>query len=370
MTTDIVPVEEFSAREQAALRAVGWAKLTPEERELANGICTRYGLDPLLKHLVIIDGGAYITRDGLLHVAWLSNDFDGIEVDDPVLDEVPAANGKRYWRTRARVYRHSITRPFSYPGRYPMDGKNSQYAEEMCIKVAEVMTLRRAFDVSMPTVEERWERDDDEPETPRTTTTLAGLVTERAASLPPDEPLATQPVADTDGASDTSEVEVGTASVLQGDDPVAEDAPFVAAIVASNLAEEPVSEPSETVGPESVSPLRALTVADQFRAWAQDRDRDLIRRRRRDMFPDESIELGDDELVALMESVEAIENDEAIAAARQDVIDRTTPTELAFEYCDAVSPLSGAKCTLVVGHAELFGKDRSTVHRAGLRESW
>ena len=78
--------------------------------------------------------------------------FDGLEVTEPVLDG-------DYWRATATVYRKDMSRPFVYPGRYPVKGRNKDYGPEMAIKVAEVMALRRAFDVSAPIVEERWDRD-------------------------------------------------------------------------------------------------------------------------------------------------------------------------------------------------------------------
>jgi hypothetical protein len=56
-----------------------------------------------------------------------------------------------------------MTRPFRYYGRYPEKGKNRDFGPEMATKVAEVMALRRAFDVSAPVVEERWDRDLPEP---------------------------------------------------------------------------------------------------------------------------------------------------------------------------------------------------------------
>jgi hypothetical protein len=50
-----------------------------------------------------------------------------------------------------------MQRPFVYPGRYPTTGKNRTYAPEMAIARAESMALRRAFNVSAPTVDERWD---------------------------------------------------------------------------------------------------------------------------------------------------------------------------------------------------------------------
>jgi len=159
--TAVATVNADEKRKLALLKAVGLDRLAPEQRELAVNLATRYDLDLLLKHLVIIEGRAYITRDGLIHVAHRSGQFDGIEVTRPVLDD-------RYWRATCSVFRKDMSHPFVYHGRYPAAGGNAKYNEEMAVKVAEVATLRRAFDVSAPTVEERWEdAAPPEPAAPR-----------------------------------------------------------------------------------------------------------------------------------------------------------------------------------------------------------
>lgn len=113
-------------------------------------VCDRYGLDPVLKHVVLVDGNVYVTRDGLLHVAHKSGKLDGIEVlDEPKL----TADGK-HWTAKVSVYRKDMSRPFSYVGRYPASGGNVKYAPEMAVKCAEVMALRRAFDVAIAAREE------------------------------------------------------------------------------------------------------------------------------------------------------------------------------------------------------------------------
>jgi hypothetical protein len=56
-----------------------------------------------------------------------------------------------------------MSKPFRYWGRYPAKGKNTAFAPEMAVKVAESMALRRAFNVAAPVVEERWDRDLPEP---------------------------------------------------------------------------------------------------------------------------------------------------------------------------------------------------------------
>jgi uncharacterized protein YbaA (DUF1428 family) len=137
-------------RELALLKAVGLDRVSPEQRELAINIAKRYDLDLMLKHLVIIDGRPFITRDALIHIAHRSGQFDGIQTTRPeVVDDE--------WKCTATVWRKDMGHPFEYDGRYPTKGGNQKFAPEMCIKVAESMALRRAFDVAAPVVEERWD---------------------------------------------------------------------------------------------------------------------------------------------------------------------------------------------------------------------
>ena len=159
----------------ALLKAVGLDRAAPEQRQLAIAIAERYGLDLMLKHLVLIEGRPYVTRDALLHIAHRSGQFDGIETTTPEIvgDE---------WRATATVWRKDMTHPFVYGGRYPTKGGNQKFAPEMCLKVAESMALRRAFDVSAPVMEERWDAEPAyEPPTPKPS--LAERAATRAAEI-------------------------------------------------------------------------------------------------------------------------------------------------------------------------------------------
>jgi hypothetical protein len=136
--------------------AIATVPSVTDPRELALlkalNIAQRYDLDLLLKHMVLIDGRPYVTRDGLLHIAHRSGQLDGIETTEPtVVDD--------YWRSTCSVYRKDMSRPFTYTGRYPTKGGNAKFAPEMAVKVGEVMALRRAFDVAAPAAEERWDQD-------------------------------------------------------------------------------------------------------------------------------------------------------------------------------------------------------------------
>jgi len=189
--TDNLPATMQSTpekREIALLRAIGLDKASPEMRELALAIADRYNLDPMLRHLVLIDGKPFITRDGLLWIAHRSGQFDGIKVSRPVRDE-------KFWRADATVWRKDMSHPVEFSGRFPAGAKND---EEMCVKVAESMALRRAFNVAAPTVDERWAGDESDVIMPRPSPalSLAEVARARAEAAQPaqDAPSDPEPV--------------------------------------------------------------------------------------------------------------------------------------------------------------------------------
>ena len=222
MTTDLIPATTQTTDEKrglALLKALGLDRVAPEQREIALAISSRYELDPMLRHLVLIEGRPFITRDGLLHVAHRSGVFDGIEVDEPRLEA-------GFWRTTATVFRKDMTRGFRYPGRYPEKGKNAAYAPEMAIKVAESMALRRAFDVAAPSAEEKWAEDAEREVTAPKPSSLADLARQRAEAVrgepepaqdapsAPDEPEA--PTDTADGPVEAAQAEEGDAREVCG----------------------------------------------------------------------------------------------------------------------------------------------------------
>jgi hypothetical protein len=190
MTSETLPATMQSTpekRELALLRAVGLDRAAPEQRELALAIADRYGLDLMLKHLVLIEGRPYLTRDALLHIAHRSGQLDGMDTSEPTL-----ADG--YWRATCSVYRKDMSRPFTYSGRYPEKGGNAKFAPEMALKVAESMALRRAFDIAAPSADERW--DAIEPSAPAAPApTLAEVARQKAA-------VVVEPVQDAPGPAE------------------------------------------------------------------------------------------------------------------------------------------------------------------------
>jgi len=208
MTTDVEPIPaevvDERRRKAALLKALGMERQAPEQVELFLAIAKRYDLDPMLKHLVMVEGRPYITRDGLLWIAHRSGVLDGIEVTEPVIATLAGVG--EFWTAKATVWRRDMTRPFTYGGRYPTKGPNQRYGPEMAVKTAESMALRRAFNVSAPTVDERWDlptvqADVDAVSVPQQPPqTLAERVAERRptapAEIPPPVPTVREQVED------------------------------------------------------------------------------------------------------------------------------------------------------------------------------
>lgn len=134
----------FDRTDEKVLQYLGLNPNDPKSRAVV-AVAQHYALDPLLKHVIVIPkGGVYITRDGYLHIAHSSGQLDGIVVDqEPAMSE----DGKE-WVARVSVYRKDMSHPFTFPGRYPVQGSNRDYAQEMALKSAEVHALRRAFNVT------------------------------------------------------------------------------------------------------------------------------------------------------------------------------------------------------------------------------
>lgn len=144
-----------------------FAGVPDEDVHLALAICQRYGLDPLLRHVVLIPGGkdrrhnVYITQDGLLHVAHTSGKAWSLEVEEPKRMENPYT-GKPdiYLRGRVRVYNPDTGREQVFEGgvwfsEYAQKGGSwNSHPAAMHQKVLEVFLLRRAFDVAVTPVEE------------------------------------------------------------------------------------------------------------------------------------------------------------------------------------------------------------------------
>lgn len=123
-----------------------------EQVNLILAICDRYGLDPMLKHIVLVSGNLYITRDGLLRIAHASGVLEAIEATAVRGDD-------KKWIATAQVWRSDKRRPFIFEAHQaehenPGSGAWQKAPRAMTIKCAIVMALRHAFDVSLGAAEE------------------------------------------------------------------------------------------------------------------------------------------------------------------------------------------------------------------------
>ena len=151
-----------SFSQEGVLKALGFDPRDPKVQALAL-VAQRYNLDLILKHVFLIQGTVYVSHAGLLHLAHVSGDLDGIEVE---LHE----DDKKYVAT-ARIYRKSMSRPFVYTDQC-LKTEKVQSPRKRAITRAERNALRRAFDVGVDV----WEDDrptaavtlsDSRPEIPR-----------------------------------------------------------------------------------------------------------------------------------------------------------------------------------------------------------
>ncbi len=174
-------IGSFDPTDEKVLQYLGLSPSDPKARAVV-AVARRYDLDPILKHVIVIPkGGVYITRDGFLHVAHTSGQLDGIVVDqEPTLSE-----DGREWVARVSVWRKDMQHPFTYPGRYAVNGSNRDYAQEMALKAAEAHALRRAFNVTGIPAED--EQRAAEP-TQQQRVTAADILTGQAA--PTEQPPA------------------------------------------------------------------------------------------------------------------------------------------------------------------------------------
>lgn len=131
--------------EAKVLRTLGINMADPRAQATVM-IAQKYNLDPLLKHVQLIEQGPYITRDGYLHLAHASGVFDGMEV-------IEEHETETHCIAKVSVYRKDMNRPFTATGRYPKKGGNSKADPvDMALTRAERRALKRAFDVAIPGV--------------------------------------------------------------------------------------------------------------------------------------------------------------------------------------------------------------------------
>lgn len=69
VTPEKVDRAKIMEKSREIAKQLWWQKLTPAEKEALNQVARAYGLDPLLRHLLMLGGNIYITVAGLLYYA-------------------------------------------------------------------------------------------------------------------------------------------------------------------------------------------------------------------------------------------------------------------------------------------------------------
>lgn len=127
--------------------------INEDQLRLLFDICDRYGFDPMLKHVILIQQGMYVTRDGMLQYAHRTGLFDGIEELAKGRDE----DGK--WYVTVAVHRKGCARPFVTTA-YQAEHENEKSTPwqkspyRMTYKCAALAALRMAFPVELGGAEE------------------------------------------------------------------------------------------------------------------------------------------------------------------------------------------------------------------------
>jgi len=133
-----------------------YKEIKPIEIELIVDLCKELDLDPVLGELVSFRGRPYITEVGLMKIANRSGDLDGMNVTSEFAD--PDGRGQR-WIATVTIYKKNCSHPFVFSAdqleyQNPSSGVWQKNKRSMTEKCCTCKTVRHAFEVSLPSIEE------------------------------------------------------------------------------------------------------------------------------------------------------------------------------------------------------------------------
>lgn len=140
-----------SSQEQLDQYAHLWDVRNEKERETLKLVAIQYGLDPLTREVMILNGQVYVTAAGLQKLALRDPEYDGCEVDI-----IEARWDKDFFLVKARVWKKACSHPFEdYGDADPTTSKLKGHALfRHAVTRARARAMRSAFAVPFCAVEE------------------------------------------------------------------------------------------------------------------------------------------------------------------------------------------------------------------------
>lgn len=151
----------LAQRSQEIAKAMWSGKLTINEQAMLNHICKAYGLDPLLKEIVVLGGNPYIEVGGMVRIA--NRDKyppEGMTLrpateEERKLSNVP--NDVEYWC--CELWKKGCNKPFVEFGEADKDtvnlfGKKPKDIRAMARTRAKGRALKGAYAINLPVFEE------------------------------------------------------------------------------------------------------------------------------------------------------------------------------------------------------------------------
>jgi murein DD-endopeptidase MepM/ murein hydrolase activator NlpD len=156
------PIDKQQEEKAAHLRTDLWdSRYSPQEIDTLELVAAQYGLDPLTREVMILQGKVYVTAAGLQKLALSNEDYDGCEIDI-----VEADWDKDFFLIKARVWKKGCSHPFEdYGDADPSTSSLRGHALfRHAITRARARALRSAFAVPFCSLEElddekRWEME-------------------------------------------------------------------------------------------------------------------------------------------------------------------------------------------------------------------
>gem|GEM_PF-2217259 len=140
-----------SSQEQLDQYAHLWDVRNEKERETLKLVAIQYGLDPLTREVMMLNGQVYVTAAGLQKLALRDPEYDGCEVDI-----IEAQWDRDFFVVKARVWKKACSHPFEdYGDADPSTSKLKGHALfRHAVTRARARAMRSAFAVPFCALEE------------------------------------------------------------------------------------------------------------------------------------------------------------------------------------------------------------------------